>query len=280
MPDKLPPPTQTLPPLERRLVSYLHSPTGPERRRHHGLTLQDSKTRTWAIDNGARVMKVHRDEGVPATVDRPGLLRALEDVQAKRAGGVVVESLARIAGDVVTQEAYRAAVVKAGGQLHSVDPGDVDALGPTPGPDRLALRQLLTVVDYLERATVRARLEAGRQRKAAQGGYVGGRPPTGFRAVGGALMAHGREQAAIARALELRSVGHTYREVAGILGSEGYRTKDGRAEWHPETVRRLCLRVFPEAATGEPGPWNGYDLGHADPDWPTAAGDAVPSTES
>jgi DNA invertase Pin-like site-specific DNA recombinase len=274
----LPAPTMTLPPIAWRLVAYLRV-SGREQVRHHGLTVQEAEVRAWAIDQGYRVMRIHQDAasaGGDAAV-RPGLVDALEEVKAGRVGGVVVQRLDRIARDLVAQEAFISEVRRAGGRVFSASPTESQLLGEDPGdPARTLVRQFMGAVSQYERALTRLRLEAGKERKRAQGGRTDGRPPIGYRAQGGGLVADAREQSAIARALELRSVGHSYRDIAGILGHEGYRTRAGGLEWHPETVRRMCRRHFQPVADGEPGPWNGYDLGAPDPEWTTNPG-AIPS---
>jgi len=275
----LPPPTETLPPAAWRLVAYLRV-SGREQVRHHGLTVQESEVRTWAIGHGYRVIRLHQDAASGGEgVVRPGLLSALEEVKAGRAAGVIVQRLDRIARDVVAQEAFIAEVRRAGGRVFSASDGEAQLLGDDPGdPARTLLRQMMGAVAQYEAALMRVRMQAGKERKKAAGGYTDGRPPIGFRAQAGALVADAREQAVIARALELRSVGQSYREVAAILSHEGYRNRQGTTAWHPETLRRMCRRASPEVADGEPGPWNGYDRGMGDSEWQTNP-DALPSAK-
>lgn len=272
-------PTETLPPAAWRLVAYLRV-SGKEQVRHHGLTVQESEVRTWAIGHGYRVIRIHQDaaSGTEGTV-RPGLLAALEEVKAGRAAGVIVQRLDRIARDLIGQEAFIAEVRRAGGVVLSASDAETHLLGDEPGdPARTMIRQFMGAVSQYEAELVRLRLAAGKERKRAQGGYTDGRPPIGFRAQAGHLVADAREQSVITRALELRSVGQSYREIAAILAQEGYRTRAGTTDWHPETLRRMCRRAAPEVADGKPGPWNGYDLGMADREWLTNP-DAIPSDQ-
>ena len=272
-------PTQTIPPIAWRLAAYLRVSTR-EQVKAHGLTVQEADVRQWAIGDGYRVTKVHQDAatGSGDAMARPGLVSALEDVQAGRVGGIVVQRLDRISRDLIAQEAFLAEVKRAGGKVFSASPTERHLLGEDPGdPARTMVRQFMGAIAQYERAITRLRLEAGRQRKAAEGGYAGGRPPIGMRAQAGALVVDSRLQSAIARAVELRSVGHSYRDISAILTDEGYRNQKGDASWHPETVRRMVNRVGGEWDK-EPGPWNGYDLGQGDPEWETNP-DAIPSPQ-
>jgi DNA invertase Pin-like site-specific DNA recombinase len=223
-------------------------------------------------------MRVHRDAASagPDSAPRPGLVAALEEVKAHRAAGVVVQRLDRIARDLVAQEAFISEVRRAGGRVYSASATETHLLGDDPDdPARSLVRQFMGAVSQYERALMKLRLAAGKQRKKAQGGRTDGRPPIGYRAQAGALVADAREQSAIARAVDLRSVGHSYREISGILGDEGYRTRAGGLDWHPETVRRMVRRASLGDDWARPGPWNGYDLGLAEPEWSTNP-DAVP----
>jgi len=106
---------------------------------------------------------------------------------------------------------------------------------------------MVGVFAQLERGVIAARLRSGRLLKAERGGYAGfGAPPYGTRCVDGELVANPCEQRALERALALRCAGASLRTIADTLTQEGHRPKR-TDRWHPETLRRMLVRVAPSA---------------------------------
>lgn len=88
------------------------------------------------------------------------------------------------------------------------------------------------------------RLEAGRQAKAAQGGYVGyGSPAFGERAVDGQLVQDTREQATIEMIRRHHKSGKSLQKVADWLNANGYTTKRGN-QWKRISVKRVLDRLY------------------------------------
>src|SRR5205807_9208055 len=139
---------------------------------------------------------------------RRGLFDALEAISAGQGGGLVIYRLDRLARDLVLQEQLLADVRRMGAEVHSTSAGEAGYLADDPDdPSRALIRQILGAVSQYERAMIRLRMRSGRQRKAARGGYAGGRPPYGWRAEGRELVADADEQATLARIRELRAAG-------------------------------------------------------------------------
>lgn len=237
--------------VPRRLVAYLRVSSAGQAE-GYGLELQEDAVRAAARELGDRVLRVHADEvsGTVAPTGRPGLLAAVTEVREGRADGVIVARLDRLARDLLAQEATIAEVRELGGVVVVADAGERPLLDGDADPTRKLLRQFVGALSEWTAADLRLRLEAGRDKKRAAGGYAGGRPPLGMRAEARELVAYGVEQAAIGRMVALRRVGLSLREIADSLGREGYRTKDGKDTWHPEQVRRALQRIDPDLAQG------------------------------
>jgi hypothetical protein len=88
---------------------------------------------------------------------------------------------------------------------------------------------------------IRLRLEAGRKRKNAKGGYAYGGPPFGFRASNGELVPEPSEQLTLTRIRELRSQRLTLREVGARLDAEGLRPRRGGC-WNSEILSKIVRR--------------------------------------
>lgn len=88
-----------------------------------------------------------------------------------------------------------------------------------------------------------ARVQAGRRIKKANGGYAGGQPPFGYRGGDGSkeLVPDEREQAVLARMLQLHGDGLATRAIAEALTPPGRSTaKSGK--WASASVARLIKR--------------------------------------
>lgn len=227
------------------LVGYLRVSTDRQAEEGFGLTVQQRAIQRWAKANGHKVTHWTRDEGVSGAngiEERPGLREAVALVKNKDVDGLAVARLDRLARRLEVQEGVLAVLWKHGGHVFSVDSGEVVRDDPDD-PMRTAMRQMMGVFAQLERATITARLRAGRRVKAEQGGYAGfGSPPFGYKAESGALVPDDEEQAVLARIGELRAAGASLREIAATLTDDGYRPKRS-ARWHPESLRRIVGRL-------------------------------------
>lgn len=195
----------------------------------------------------ANLVAVLTDEGESGSngvETRVALHEALGMIASGSAAGLLVPRLDRLARDLIVQEQLIAEVRRLGGQVFSCAGGEDAFLRDDPSdPSRRLIRQILGSVSEYERAMVRLRLEAGRARKRAGGGYAGhGSPPFGWRAVEGELVRVETEQATITRARELSASGKALAEVATALNAEGHTSKRGGL-LHPEQVRRILKRT-------------------------------------
>ncbi len=87
---------------------------------------------------------------------------------------------------------------------------------------------VLGAVSQWEREAIGERTSAAMRHMAAQGAYIGGRAPFGYRLEDGRLVECSTEQAAILAARVLRAEGLSLRAVAVRLGARGFRTRTGR----------------------------------------------------
>jgi DNA invertase Pin-like site-specific DNA recombinase len=132
-------------------------------------------------------------------------------------------------------------VWKHGGRVFACDAGEVRQEDPHE-PMRTAMRQVLGVWEQLERGTTAARMQAGRRRKAARGGFAYGAPLYGKRAVHGELVDDPAEQRVVARIRELHAAGVSLRQIAQTLDAEGVRPRRGR-RWQDRTVAKIVARL-------------------------------------
>lgn len=227
-----------------KLVGYIRVSTAGQVDDGYGLDVQREAIRAWARTSGHRLVEVFTEEGVSGKLeDRPALGKALRAIRDRRAAGMVVPKLDRLARDLVVQEQLIAEVWRMHAEIFSAVAGEAGYLVDDPDdPSRKLIRQVLGAVNEYERAMIALRLRSGRKMKADRGGYAYGAPPYGTRPVDRELAPDEREQAAVARMLELDAAGRSLREICAALAEEGHRPRrSGR--WHPNTVNRVIGRV-------------------------------------
>ena len=216
-----------------RAIGYVRVSTD-DQVQGYGLTVQRQAIKDYCKVNALRLGEIYSDAGISGSngLDtREGLAKALTALEAHQAAVFVVPRLDRLARDLILQETILARLQAAGVDVVSVSEGHV----VTDDPTRILIRQVLGAMAQYERALIRARITAG---KAAKGGYVGGRPRYGWRAIGGELVEDEHEQAVIARVRREKDAGLSLREIGAGLVADGILPRSG-GTWNPNTVRRL-----------------------------------------
>lgn len=229
-----------------RVVAYLRVSTATQAEDGLGLDVQEADVRKWARANGHRIIAVTRDEGVSGSNgldSRVGLLDAIDLLRSRKAQGLVVYRLDRLARDLIVQETVLRELRLLGAEVFSTSPTEAGYLTDDPDdPTRALVRQLLGAVAQYERAMITLRLRSGRLRKAQNGGYAHGSPPFGYRADAGELVPDEREQEPLERIRDLRRSGASLRAIADTLTTEGFRPRRG-VRWHPESLRLIVNRL-------------------------------------
>ena len=220
-----------------------------------GLDRQEAAIRQYARTHGLKITAWHRDEGRSGTldvIDRPGLEAAIAEI-GHGADAILIADLDRFARKLTVQEAALAVVWRAGGRVLTATSGEVHAEDPED-PSRNLIRQVMGAVIEYEKNTAVKRMRDGMRAKAATGRKATGSYAYGYQATGkGRARDAGPradEQAAVARVVELRGEGASYREIAATLDAEGHRPRRA-ASWSAMAVRAVAQRAMgPAAAAG------------------------------
>ena len=181
--------------------------------------------------------------GKSDAVDREALTDALDDLAT--ADGLLVGRLDRLARQLTVQEAILAMIWRDGRRAFAADQGEILQDDPDD-PMRTAMRQVQGVFAQLDRAMTTKRLRDGRKVKAAAGRHAVGQYRYGYQGAGkgrerDAAPAREDEQAAVARIVELRRAGQSYRAIAATLDAEGHRPRRA-ASWSAMAVRAVAQR--------------------------------------
>lgn len=233
---------------ESKILGYVRVSTDKQADEGLGLEVQEEAIRSWCSTYNFELLSIHRDEGLSGSLgpgDRPGLSAALEAIESGDAQALVVHKLDRLARSLTVQEAALAHVWRNGGEVFTVDGGQVARDDPDD-PVRTAMRQMIGVFSQLERGMIASRMRAGRRLKSERGGYAYGRPPYGYRAENRELVPNEAEQRSIAIAWNLRAEGATLRSIACTLENLGCRRQNGSTRWYPAQVARLLKTSGPK----------------------------------
>lgn len=102
--------------------------------------------------------------------------------------------------------------------------------------------------ENFDNASIWARLEQGRQIKAAQGGYAGyGSPAFGQTSVNGELVENQAESQVVELIRRHHKSGKSLQQIADWLNQQGYKTKRGQ-QWQRISVKRVLDRLYGKSA--------------------------------
>lgn len=235
----MPKPAKTLP-----ASGYVRVSTDRQASEGVSLEAQEARIRAYADLHGLALGEVIRDEGISAgsVTGRPGMVRLLELVRARKVSAVVLWKLDRAFR--CTRDALDAADLcrKHGVALHSISE-KID----TSSPVGVFFYSLLASLGQLERGLISERTTSALRFRRSQGFKNGGRVPYGWAV---RLDAAGRkrlvpvpgEQAVLDRISAWRNAGRSLPWIAARLNSTRTPTKNG-GTWHVGTVERIAHRL-------------------------------------
>jgi DNA invertase Pin-like site-specific DNA recombinase len=205
------------------------------------LTAQRERLEAWASANSHTVIARFEDAGISgATVAaRPAIQDAVALACRHRGSALVVTALSRLARCTLEALQIGDRLNKAGARLISLS----EAVDTSTATGKL-LWTLLAAVAEWERSVNNERtievLDSMRRRRLR----ISGALPYGWALGpdGEALVPIPAEQAVLADMQRQRAEGRSYAAIAADLDARGIRTKQGRLNWLPRTVRQILLR--------------------------------------
>lgn len=203
-------------------VAYVRVSTDEQRL---GPDAQRAAIAEWAKREGVSVVAVFSDEGVSGGADlsdRPGLVAALAELRAARAGVLIVAKRDRLARDTFIAQTIERAAKACGAKVATAD-----GVANGDGAADDFMRSMLDAVAQYERALIRARTKAALAAKRARGERAGA-VPYGYVAVDGKLVENPAELAIIAIIRELRAAGLSLRAIVAQLAQRGIVSRAGK----------------------------------------------------
>lgn len=231
-----------------RAIGYLRVSTDDQ---SLGIEAQEATIREWAARKGWELEALFTDKGISGAAPiekRPGLTAALA---ALKRGSILVaakrDRFARDPGIMIMLDRW---VKQARCKMISCD-----GVGADEGPTGELMAGMIDMFSRFERRLIGARTSAALKALRAKGGKAGGHAPYGWQIVGavltrqkkddkdimvwvgGDVVPHPEEQAALAFARELRAAGVPLRGIVAELEAGGHPPR-GR-KWHLTSVARM-----------------------------------------
>lgn len=208
-----------------KVIAYCRVSTEEQATAGVSLAAQEAKVRAYCDLYGHDLAEVVIDAGQSAkTLNRPGLSRVLEVLEAGEAGGVVILKLDRLTRSVRDLGHLLETYFTRHALLSVMEQCDTTTAG-----GRLVLNLLISVSQW-EREVIGERTSQALQHKKALGVKLGAPAMT--------------NDATLARIRELRAQGLSMATIAQVLANEGHSTLRG-GTWRPMTVKRVLDRLTP-----------------------------------
>lgn len=225
-----------------RIATYTRISTD-EAHQPYSLAAQTERLASYiASQPGWVLAREFTDQMSGATLERPGLQRALAEARAGRFDLLLVYRVDRFARSVRGLAQILEELDVAGVSFRSAtEPFDTS----TPGGRMFV--QMLGVFAEFERASIVERIVAGMERKAASGLWTGGHPPHGYQpdAESGFLVVREDEAHLIPVIFDLyvnKRLGA--KAIANWLNERGHRTRQGRPWGHMAVLSIISNRVY------------------------------------
>ena len=222
-----------------RAVAYLRVSTAEQAREGVSLAAQRAKVEAYAALYDVGLVAVLEDAGASAaTLERPGLKKALAMLKSGAADALLVAKLDRLTRSVrdLGELVDRHFAGKRPRALLSV----AEQVDTRSAAGRMVLNIIASIGQW-EREAIGERTADAMRHMRERGEYTGGEAPLGFcRTPGsGDLIACAGETAVIAEIRRLRAAGMSVRAIAADLGGRG---RDLRGEVTPGKVQRVLAR--------------------------------------
>ena len=190
---------------------------------------QERMAKACIESKGWQYIRTYEDNGYSGrTTDRPALQQMLLDIERGEIGAVVIYKLDRLS----RKQRDTLAIIEEYLLRNNVDLISLNETLDTSSPWGRAMIGVLSSFNQLESENIAMRTAMGRYATAREGGYAGGKPPLGYKAVDGQLVIVPEEAEIVRMVFLLREDGKTLQGIADELNKLGYRSKKGNAFKH------------------------------------------------
>jgi site-specific DNA recombinase len=190
---------------------------------------QERMAKACIESKGWQYVRTYEDNGYTGrNVDRPALQEMLSDVKAGGIDAVIIFKLDRLS----RKQRDTLAIIEDWLLKNNVDLVSLNETLDTSTPWGRAMIGVLSSFNQLESENIAMRTAMGRYATAREGGYAGGKPPLGYKAVNGELVVVPQEAEIVKLVFSLREQGMPLMGIADELNKRGFTSKKGNAFKH------------------------------------------------
>lgn len=208
----------------KRAYVYTRVSTPEQATEGYSIEEQDKKCQAAITSKGWTYIDTFTDPGVSGrTMNREGLTKMITAIKAGEVDAVVIYKLDRLS----RKQRDTMTIIEDVFLAHDVALVSLNETLDTSTPWGRAMIGILSSFNQMESENIQVRTAMGREAKANEGGYAGGKPPIGYRADNGNLVIVPEEAEIVRLVFKLRKEGKTLIGIAEELNERGYRTKKG-----------------------------------------------------
>lgn len=208
----------------KKACIYTRVSTTEQANEGYSIEEQERRCRAQIESKGWEYVATYSDPGVSGrTMDRTGLQAMIAAINAGEVNAVVIYKLDRLSRkqrDTMTiiEDIFLRKDIALVSLNETLD---------TTTPWGRAMIGILSSFNQMESENIQQRTKMGRDAKAQKGGYAGGKPPLGYKALNGELVVVPEEAEIVRLVFKLRSEGETLVGIANRLNDMGYKTRKG-----------------------------------------------------
>ena len=190
---------------------------------------QERMAKACIESKGWQYVRTYEDNGYSGrTTDRPALQQMLADIASGEVDAIVIYKLDRLS----RKQRDTLSIIEEFLLKNNVDLVSLNETLDTTSPWGRAMIGVLSSFNQLESENIALRTAMGRYATARDGGYAGGKPPLGYRAIDGQLVIVPDEAEIVRLVFALRAEGMTLQGITAELNRRGYRSKKGNEFKH------------------------------------------------
>ena len=222
-------------------IGYIRVSTEDQVKEGVSLDNQKAKIEAYCQLKDLELSEIVEDAGISAkNLNRAGVKKVLEMARKKTIDAVVVYKLDRMFRSTVDALETTKMFDRWGISFHSIH----ETLDTKSAMGRFFFT-LIAALAEMERRIIGERTKAALSHKRSKNEKTGGDIPYGFNlGKNGLLVENENEQKVIRLIHRLKREGHSLRQICRELEIEGYKTKRGNSNWHPQTVSALLKRTL------------------------------------
>ncbi|MCC3378524.1 recombinase family protein [Paenibacillus farraposensis] len=238
------------------VIGYVRVSTQGQAKDGYSLSYQQDEIRSYCQEQGWNLLHIFTDEGISGAkidedtleVDRIGFQDMLSALSTQTIDAVVVLNTSRLwRSDIVKVLVHREF------KKHGVDVRSIEQ--PTysiykKDPSDFLINGLMELLDAYQRLEISMKLSRGRNKKAQQGGYAGGRVAFGYKVKKGqkAIEINLDEATAVQRLFELKELfpDWSLSQLAYQMNDDGFTTQQGKKFTKVQIKRILDRRPLYE----------------------------------